>query len=177
MKKTISLLAVLFVFTLSHSVMAQRGPAASPTASLKQMVGNTEMEIIYSRPSLDGRKMADLAPNGKVWRTGANNNTRINFNKDVMLGGKSVPAGEYSMYSIPGNSEWTIIINTVKSWGTQYDESKDVVRFTAKATKTSDSLETFRIDLADFDKNSKDSANLEIAWGNVSVKFPIKVTN
>lgn len=157
--------------------MAQRGPAASPTATVIQMVGNTEMEIIYSRPSLDGRKMTDLAPNGKVWRTGANANTKINFNKDVMLGGKSVPAGEYSMYSIPGTSEWTIIINTGKSWGTQYDESKDVVRFTAKATKTSNSVETFRIDLADFDKNSKDSANLEFAWGNVSVEFPIKVTN
>ena len=81
------------------------------------------------------------------------------------------------MYSIPGDSEWTIIINKAKSWGTQYDESKDVVRFTAAATKTSASVETFRIDMSDFDKNNKDNANIELAWGNVSVKFPIKVTN
>ncbi len=177
MKKTLSLLVVLFVFALSNNVMAQRGPAASPTATVKQMVGNTEMEIVYSRPSLDGRDMAKLAPAGKVWRTGANANTKINFNKDVMLGGKAVPAGEYSMYSIPGDGEWTIIINKAKSWGTQYDESQDVVRFTAPATKTSASVETFRIDMTDFDKNDKDNANIELAWGNVSVKFPIKVTN
>ena len=177
MKKTLSLLALLFVFALGNNAVAQRGPAASPTATIKQMVGNTEMEIIYSRPSLDGRDMAKLAPAGKVWRTGANANTKINFNKDVMLGGKSVPAGEYSMYTIPGASEWTIIINKAKSWGTQYDESQDVVRFTAKATKTSSSVETFHIGMTDFDKNAKDNANIELAWGNVSVKFPIKVNN
>ena len=177
MKKTLSLLVVLFVFAIGNSAFAQRGPAAIPTATLLQKVGNTEMVIIYSRPSLDGRDMAKLAPSGKVWRTGANANTKINFDKDVMLGGKAVPAGEYSMYSIPGDSEWTIIINKAKSWGTQYDESKDVVRFTAAATKTSASVETFRIDMSDFDKNNKDNANIELAWGNVSVKFPIKVTN
>jgi len=177
MKKTLSLIVVLFVFAVGNTAFAQRGPAASPTATVKQMVGNTEMEIIYSRPSLDGRDMAKLAPADKVWRTGANANTKINFNKDVMLGGESVPAGEYSLYSIPGDSEWTIIINKAKSWGTQYDESQDVVRFTATPEMTSASVETFRIDMTDFDKNSKDSANIELAWGNVSVKFPIKVMN
>ena len=177
MKKTLSLLVVLFVIAISHSAVAQRGPAASPTATLTQKIGNTEMVIIYSRPSLDGRDMAKLAPAGKVWRTGANANTKINFDKDVMLGGKAVPAGEYSMYSIPGESEWTIIINKAKSWGTQYDEAQDVVRFMVTPTKTSETVETLRIDMTDFDKNAKDNANIEIAWANVSVKFPIKVTN
>ncbi len=178
MKKVLVTLAsfALLIFTQS-SVMAQRGPAASPTATIKQMIGNTEMQIVYSRPSLAGRSLSSLAPSGKVWRTGANANTKINFNKDVTIGGKSLAAGEYSMYSIPGNNEWTIIINKAKTWGTNYDESQDVVRFTAKATKTSSSVETFRIDLTDFDNKAKDKANLELAWGDVSVKFPIVVKN
>lgn len=167
-------LALALVFTV-NSAMAQRGPAASPTVTVTQDVGGTEMTLIYSRPSLAGRNMASLAPNGKVWRTGANANTKINFNKDVKLGGKAVAAGEYSMYTIPGDSEWTIIINKAKSWGTQYDESQDVVRFTAKASNSGNSVETFTIFMTDFDKNGKKKANIELAWGNTSVKFPIEV--
>lgn len=178
MKRTLISLATLCLLVFFQSTaLAQRGPAASPTATVKQMIGNTEMTIIYSRPSLDGRSLSSLAPNGRVWRTGANANTKINFNKDVTIGGKSLPAGEYSMYSIPGKDNWTIIINKAKSWGTQYDQSQDVIRFDAKVETTTASVETFRIDLADFDKNSKDKANLELAWGNVSVKFPIEVKN
>lgn len=175
MKKALTtFLTLALVFTV-NSALAQRGPAASPTVTVTQDVGGTEMTLIYSRPSLAGREMSTLVPSGKVWRTGANANTKINFNKDVMLGGKEVAAGEYSMYSIPGDGEWTIIINKAKSWGTQYDEGQDVVRFTAKATKTSNTVETFSIMMTDFDKNGKKKANLELAWGNVSVKFPIEV--
>ncbi len=178
MKKVLTLIASIALLAFFQSTaLAQRGPAASPTATITQAIGNTEMTIVYSRPSLAGRSFASLAPKGDVWRTGANANTKISFNKDVMIGGKALPAGEYSMYSIPGDNEWTIIINKAKSWGTQYDKSQDALRFTAKPTKTSESVETFRIDLTDFDNKAKDKANLELAWGNVSVKFPIVVKN
>ena len=178
MKKTLISLATLCLLVFFQSTaLAQRGPAASPTATIKQMIGNTEMTIIYSRPSLDGRSLSSLAPNGDVWRTGANANTKINFSKDVTIGGKALSAGEYSMYSIPGKDNWTIIINKAKVWGTNYDKSQDVIRFEAKVETTASSVETFRIDMTDFDKNSKDKANLELAWGNVSVKFPIVVKN
>ena len=100
---------------------------------------------------------------------------KINFNKSVILGGQEIAAGEYSMYTVPGESEWTIIINKAKSWGTQYDESQDVARFMAKAATTTDSVETFTIFMTDFDKNGKKKANIELAWGNTSVKFPIEV--
>ncbi|MFT6873363.1 MAG: hypothetical protein ACJAVN_002383 [Roseivirga sp.] len=178
MKKTLILFAslILLVFFQS-SAIAQRGPAASPTATINQAIGNTEMTIVYSRPSMAGRSLATLAPNGDVWRTGANANTKISFNKDVTIGGKALPAGDYSMYSIPGDSEWTIIINKAKSWGTEYDKSQDVIRFMAKPTKTSNAVETFRIDLTDFDNKAKDKAMLELAWGDVSVKFPVVVKN
>lgn len=175
MKKVLSAIFTLaLVFTMNQS-FAQRGPAPSPTVTVTQDIGGTEMTLIYSRPSLAGRSLSTLAPNGKVWRTGANANTKINFNKDVTIGGKSVAAGEYSMYTIPGDGEWTVIINKAKSWGTQYDESQDVVRFMAKATQTDKKVETFRIMMEDFDKDGKKSANIELAWGNTSVKFPIEV--
>ena len=177
MRKGIISLATLLLIFVASSAFAQRGPAPSPTVTVTQAIGNTEMTLVYSRPSLDGRSLSTLAPNGKVWRTGANENTKIKFNKDVMIGGKKLAAGEYSLYSIPGDKEWTIIINKAKVWGTQYDESQDVVRFTAAATKTDKTVETFYIMMQDFDKNSKDKATLELAWGDTSVKFPVTVTN
>ena len=73
----------------------------------------------------------------------------------MKLGGETIAAGEYSMYTIPGESEGTIIINTAKSWGTKYDESKDVARFKAPATSTNDAVETFTIFMTDFDKKGK----------------------
>lgn len=181
MKKTLMTFASLLMLVFAgNTAMAQRGPAASPKATIKQMIGSTTMDIVYSRPSLAGRdanKMVNTLNKG-VWRTGANTNTLISFDKDVTIGGKALAAGDYSMWSIPGKSEWTIVISGhTDKWGTSYDDSKDVIRFSAKATTTSNAVETFRIDLTDFDKNSKDKANLELAWGNISVKFPIVVKN
>ncbi len=177
MKKVFISLATLLLLFSFNSAQAQRGPAASPKVTITQMVGNTTLTMVYSRPSLDGRSLATLAPNGQVWRTGANENTRITVDKDVMIGGKKLAAGEYSLYTIPGDSEWTVIINKAMSWGTQYDEGQDVFRFTAKPTTTDKTVETFNMTMTDFDKNSKDKAMIEIAWGNTSVKFPIAVTN
>ena len=175
MKSVLTSIIALALFCTVNNTMAQRGPAPSPTVTITQDIGGTEMILIYSRPSLAGRSLSTLAPNGKVWRTGANANTKINFNKDVTLGGKSLPAGEYSLYTIPGNDEWTVIINKAKSWGTQYDEAQDVIRFTAEATMMENAVETFSIMMTDFDKDGKKNANIELAWGNVSVKFPIVV--
>ncbi len=181
MKKSITLLVCLLIFASSQTLLAQRGgPAPSPKATVKQMIGTTEMEIIYSRPSLDGRDAKKLVNtlNKGVWRTGANSNTLISFNKDVTIGGKALAAGKYSLWTIPGDSEWTVIISGhLDKWGTQYDNSKDVLKFTATASTIGHSVETFTINMTDFDKNSKDKANIELAWGNISVKFPVKVTN
>jgi len=174
MKKVLtSIFALAMVFTMNQGFA--QGAAASPAVTITQDIGGTEMTLIYSRPSLAGRSLATLAPNGKVWRTGANANTKINFNKDVTIGGKSLAAGEYSMYTIPGDGEWTVIINKAKSWGTQYDEAQDVLRFTAKATQTEAMVETMSIMMTDFDKAGKKKAHIELTWGNTSVKFPIEV--
>ncbi|MCE7995386.1 MAG: DUF2911 domain-containing protein [Roseivirga sp.] len=181
MKKIFTLLFSMSLLMTVQSVMAQRGPAASPKATVSQAIGNTQMEIVYHRPSLDGRDVSTLVndkPNGEVWRTGANNNTLISFSKDVTVGGQSLKAGQYSLFTIPGNGEWTIIFNsTTDKWGTQYNKSTDVLRIKAKATTSKTEVETFTINMTDFDKNSKDKANIELAWGNISVKFDVKVTN
>ena len=103
-----------------------------------------------------------------MWRTGANEATEITFTKDVSFGGKSVKAGTYSLFTIPGDKEWTIILNTATDeWGAyNYDTSKDVARVTSKVT-TGKSIEAFSIA---FDK----SGTLYLAWGTTRVSVPIK---
>ena len=182
MKKTITLLASLALLFTANISVAQGGPAGSPRATVKQIIGTTTMEIDYGRPSLAGREvntlLTDPAENGDVWRTGANQNTKISFDKDVTFAGTALKAGNYSLWTIPADGTWTIIINSATDkWGTSYDKSTDVFRATVPATKTSGSVETFTINMTDFDNKAKDKANLELAWGNVSVKIPIVVKN
>jgi len=167
------IIAIGFV-GLSNKVSAQK-VQKSPKAVVSQTVGLTDITITYHRPGLKGRSMASLAPNGAVWRTGANNATAFLISNAITIGGKELAAGNYSLWTIPGDGEWTIIINNKHGWGTQYDKTGDVMRFKAKATKTAESTETVTINISDIDANGKD-ANLEIRWGNVSVKAPFTVS-
>src|SRR4051812_814052 len=83
-------------------------PVASPESTLKQRVGLTDIELVYSRPGVKGRKIfGGLEPFGAVWRTGANTATKIVFSTPVKFGGREVPAGAYALYSIPDPDEWT----------------------------------------------------------------------
>ncbi len=175
MKKLILIVvALLLAGGFTHQSRAQK-PQKSPKSVLTQTVGLTDITITYSRPGLKGRAMDKLAKPGKVWRTGANNATELKISNPITLGGKELAAGTYSLYSIPGDEEWTIIINKKLSWGTQYDAKEDVMRFAARATKTADTTETFTINIADISDNDKDAA-LELRWGNVSVKAPFTVS-
>jgi hypothetical protein len=175
MKKAILVMMVAVLFIgLSNETSAQT-VQKSPKSVLTQTVGLTDITITYHRPGLKGRSMASLAPNGAVWRTGANNATALLISNAITIGGKELAAGNYSLWTIPGDGEWTVIINSKHGWGTQYDETGDVMRFSAKATKTSQSTETVTINISDIDANGKD-ANLEIRWGNVSVKAPFTVS-
>jgi Protein of unknown function (DUF2911) len=149
-------------------------PAPSPGCTLKQRVGLTDIEIVYSRPSMKGRKIfsADgLVPYGQVWRTGANNATKITFSKSVKLNGVNIPAGSYSIFTIPGENEWTIIINkTVGQSGTQYDEKADLVRFKTTSITLAEHIETFLIDFNDI---RDESATINLIWDDTVV--PIKL--
>ena len=91
------------------------------------------------------------------------------------MGGKNLIAGTYSLYSIPGKTEWTIIINSKLSWGTQYNKEKDVLRVAAGVSNTNAVTETFTIDISDISKDGT-KANIELRWGNLVVKAPLEVT-
>ena len=173
-KTTITLLVVLLIVGMNLESRAQK-VQKSPKSVLTQTVGLTDISVTYYRPGLKGRDMNKLAPNDKVWRTGANNATELTISNPITIGGKELAAGTYSLYTIPGDSEWTIIINSKLSWGTQYDEKEDVLRLQAKASKTAEATETMTINISDIAANGQD-ANLEIRWGMVSVKAPFTVS-
>ena len=154
-------------------------PAPSPACTLKQRIGLTDIEIVYSRPGVKDRTIfGSLVPYGQVWRTGANNATKITFSTPVKLNGTDIPAGTYALFTIPGEDEWTIIINKgAAQWGAfQYDEKADVARFKATPVTLSKPMETFVIEFTDI---RDESARLNLAWDKtlVPIKFEVDLTS
>lgn len=149
----------------------------SPNAAVSQTIGTTQVTVTYGRPAIKDRTYfaegSTLAPTGSVWRTGANENATITFSGDVMVGDKKVEAGTYSLYTIPGENEWTIILNNKLSWGTQYDKSKDYARIKTSAINNDASMvEWFEFY---FDTLSNTKAHLNLHWGTTKVAVPITV--
>ncbi|MBK1880269.1 DUF2911 domain-containing protein [Pelagicoccus mobilis] len=161
---------------LAASASAQlRTPAASPFSSVEQKVGLTDVSIEYSRPSMKGREVfGGLVPFGAVWRTGANQPTKLTFSEDVVLGGKDVPAGTYALYTIPGEDEWTMIVyKSTELWGSfGYDQTNDQARFTVKPQQLSKEVETFTIGI---DGLRNDSATVYLDWEKTRVAFSLEV--
>jgi DUF2911 family protein len=150
-------------------------PAPSPTCTLKQRVGLTDIEIVYSRPGVKGRQIfGALVPYGQVWRTGANQATKITFSTDVKINGKAVPAGTYGLFTIPGEKDWTIIISKGSAqWGSyQYNEKDDLIRVTSTAVPLDFSVETFIID---FNEIRDESASMNLIWEKVFVPIKLEV--
>lgn len=150
-------------------------PAASPACTLKQRVGLTDITVVYSRPSVKGREIfGGIVPYGVVWRTGANQATTLTFSTPVKLEGHEIPAGTYSLFTIPGRDEWTIIINkNANQWGAfQYTNKEDLLRFQVTPVTLRDtSIETFAIE---FNHIRDESALLELVWDKTVV--PIHLT-
>jgi hypothetical protein len=150
-------------------------PAASPACTLKQRVGLTDITIVYSRPGVKGRTIfGGIVPFGQVWRAGANQATKISFSTQVKLEGNEIPAGNYSLFAIPGENEWTILVNkNTNQWGSfQYNTNDDLVRFKVTPVTLRDtSVETFAIE---FNRIHDESALLELVWDKTVV--PIRLT-
>lgn len=149
-------------------------PSASPDQEVKQQVGFTEVEIKYSRPSARGRAVfGELVPFNEIWRTGAHDATTIAFSDSVKINGINIPADTFSLFSIPGKTEWTIILNKVAEMhGTSdYSADQDKVRFKVKTERTTRFYETFTIELNDF---TSDGAFIYLLWENTQVRFPIQ---
>ena len=154
-----------FATRSSAQTTAVNFPAASPACTLKQRVVLTDITVVYSRPGVKGRTIfGGIVPYGQVWRTGANQATKISFSTPVKLEGHDIPAGTYALFTIPGEDEWTIIINkNVNQWGAfQYNSNQDLVRFQVMpATLKDTSVETFAIE---FNRIHDESALLELVW-------------
>ena len=163
------------VFAITFSVRSQsiKMPPPSPPQTIKQDFGISSIELSYSRPGIKGRKVfGDLVPYGKVWRTGANNATTIDFGDDVTIGGTKVAAGKYGLLTIPDKDNWKVIITKQLEVTNpaDYKQESDVVRVDVKPMTMKDKMETFTMQFA----NVKPSTcELQIMWENTAVVVPI----
>lgn len=150
-------------------------PPPSPEASFKQQLANGEIAITYSRPLARGRKIfGGLVPFDSLWRTGAGGATTIQSSEEVIIGGKNIQAGKYALFTIPGEKEWTIIINadTALHGAFGYDMKKDIHRFKVQPAKAASFHEAFTIELNEI--SSRGDGFLSLIWENTLVKIPIK---
>jgi tetratricopeptide (TPR) repeat protein len=162
-------LSCAILFSDAQSI---KTPQPSPGQIVKQDFGISSIELNYSRPGMKGRKIfGDLVPYGKVWRTGANSATRIKFSDDVTIGGQTLKAGEYAIYTVPGEKEWEVIINKGSAnWGTDYKQEDDILRVKATPIKLDQSVESFTMQFANVKSNSTD---LQMMWDKTLVAVPI----
>jgi hypothetical protein len=173
MKKILFLAAALCSITAFSQI---KMPAPSTTQKITQAFGLGTIELTYSRPNIKGRSLykenSDLAPLGKIWRTGANAATLLKFTEPVMMGGKLLDTGSYVLYTIPAKDYWEIIINKgLTNWGTDgYKESEDIHRFKIKSDKMGSDMETFTMQFANV---LPESCELHLMWGNTVVRIPI----
>jgi hypothetical protein len=172
------MLKKLFALSLlctALNVKAQqiRTPQPSPTQTIRQEFGVGNIELSYSRPGIKGRKiMGDLVPYNKVWRTGANSATTLNFSDSVTIGGVKIGPGKYGLLSIPNKDQWTLIISKQLDVTnpSAYKQDQDVVRVNAKASGLKDVVETFTMQFANVKPTSLE---LQIMWENTVVTLPI----
>ncbi len=169
------LVALMGMGLLTGAVMAQDAKKpASPHETTKGVVGGKAITITYGRPYVKGRNVWEgtLAPYGKVWRTGADDATTFTTEGDVMLGSLHVPAGTYSLFTIPGPKEWTLILNKVaKQWGAyNYDEKQDLGRVKMTAKKLTAPVEQLTISVQ---AGGGNKGVLTIAWSDAEASIPV----
>jgi hypothetical protein len=168
MKKLLLLSAIAWV-TISVQAQDDKSKRPSPPAKVTETTSKgVVVTIDYSQPAVKGREIGkDIAPYGKVWRTGANEATVFEVSKEVKVDGKSLPAGKYGLYSIPGKDEWVIIFNkTWKQWGTNYTEADDALRIKVKPGKAPQFTERMTFTVAK-------SGKVALMWGNDEVDFTV----
>ncbi|NNF83441.1 MAG: DUF2911 domain-containing protein [Flavobacteriaceae bacterium] len=176
MKNKSILAAIGFMLLTVFSVQAQKFPgmdkspmdAASFPTSYKE--SNKAIKITYSRPQLNGRELSKLAPNGEVWRTGANEAAELTLYKDMKLGDSMIKAGTYTFYLIPGEKEWTAVVSTdLNVWGSYfYNEANDVARLSVPVSMGDESLEAFSMVFSEADGG----VHLNIGWDKVRIAVP-----
>jgi hypothetical protein len=170
--RTYSIALMIGIVAIGLAAQEKKPPLSPPgTASVKFDDGKT-VTIDYSRPSMRGRKIfGGLVPYGQIWRTGANAATSLKTDVNLTIGGAAVPAGSYTLYTIPGETGWKLIINKqTGQWGTDYDEKQDLARVDMKVTGNATPTEQFTISL---DKTGGNSATLKLDWANTTASVPV----
>lgn len=170
--KKILLLSAIFCYSFISAQI--KSPQPSPTATITQKVGVSNISVEYSRPGAKGREIfGGLVNYGKMWRTGANKATKITFNENCVFGGAKVKKGSYSLFTIPGDKEWTVVLNkNTELWGVgEYDEENQVCSIVAKAINTKDFTESFTIDFGTFQSFS---AIMSLKWANTRIDIKIE---
>lgn len=175
--KLLSLVAMTFL--LSGVAFAQKKPQASPADSTSGTVAGATISISYHSPGIKGRTIGkEIAPYGKIWRTGANEATTFSTSKDIKIEGKSLKAGKYTLYTTPDENEWKIIFNSQLMdgnrpiWGIKMDGSttddpaKDVLVVTVKPMKSQANNERFKINVT--------KSGFVLLWGDIAVPVKIK---
>jgi hypothetical protein len=175
MKRILITACALSIFTLTKAQQLVT-PQLSTAQTVKQTLGLSSIELSYSRPSVKGRKVfeTEVAPYGKVWRTGANSATTLTFGEEVQIAGTKIPAGKYGLLTIPNKDEWTVIITKQLDVTSPvaYKQESDVVRYSAKPVRLTSTVETFTIQFANVTAGTTD---LQIMWENTMVTLPITV--
>jgi hypothetical protein len=174
---TLFTLVVSTLFFVQSDLAAQTFPALdkSPVDFAHYRVDKESVgRVIYSRPQKNGREIfGNLVAYDKIWRTGANECSEVTFFKDVELGGQTVAAGTYALFTIPGAEQWTIILNKgINQWGSYgYDAAEDVLRIEAPVKETPEVVEAFSVVFFDADEGS----SMILAWDRTMVAVPIRV--
>jgi PBP1b-binding outer membrane lipoprotein LpoB len=167
MKKIIAISLSILLLT----ACAGHAQKPSPAATVTQKIGDATVTINYSQPSVKGRTIGvNLEPMaGKVWRTGANDATVFETDKDITVEGKALPAGKYALFTLVDGKEWTIIFNkTWKQWGAfKYSQADDALRVTVKAEEAKPFAETMTFTISEKGK-------VALWWGDSMVEFKVK---
>lgn len=183
LKSTTSLLSGLAVLAFYAAAPVSRAQAqgakhTSPPAETSVVINGKNIAIKYSAPSMYERKIfGGLVPYDKVWRAGANSATALTTDANLDINGLKVPAGSYTLYALPGATEWQLIVNKqTGQWGTVYDQSQDLGRVKMTVSKADAPLEAYKITLAKSDGNtSGNKGTLTLAWENVVASVPFTV--
>ncbi len=175
MKK--SLLFLVFAMLISFTVLGQKFPNVDKSPhdiALFRAEDESLIKVVYGRPMKNDRDIfGALVPYGKVWRTGANEATEVTFYKDATINGTSVPAGTYSLFTVPNEGKWEVIFNSdLNQWGAyNHDASKDVAKVEVDTQKTSATVEAFAITF----NEAEGGADMILAWDDTMVAVPVKM--
>jgi hypothetical protein len=172
MQKRCWLIIVLVALTTA-AIAQDKKPLSPPGQATLTFADGKTVTIDYSQPSMRNRKIfGGLVPYDQVWRTGANAATSLKTNVDLSIGGTTVPAGSYTLYTLPSMNSWQLIVNKqTGQWGTEYNQGQDLARIPMKVAQRSSGLETFTIS---FDKTGGDSGTLKLEWENTIASVQVQ---